>query len=168
LYENKKLLDIPVGVISHTKNDGKVIYLLYGLDGFFYSNSKASDWFFMDAEKHQQLFSFDDSHMVSIMITEQGNPNRLKVFESLLLNTKQQINQLLDVTVFPNPSKNLIQISEPISQYSITSLEGKLLQTNTADLLINTIPISNLNSGIYILTISKGDKSSVHRIQIEN
>ncbi len=164
---HKMLLDYPTGIIAHSKDDGKVIYLLYGLDGLIYSNSKGNEWFVLDAERHSKIFSFDDSHMASI-INESGNPNRLRIFESVLLNTNKIVKHHSKIEIYPNPAFDFIQISEAISDYTIIGIDGKIVQKYDGNNDFNKISISNLNSGTYFLKIQLGENRSVHKIQIEN
>lgn len=61
----------------------------------------------------------------------------------------------LDATVFPNPTTGLLNISDvsDIDSISILSLTGQLVKTFNAS---NTIDISDLSSGIYILLTDTG------------
>lgn len=66
------------------------------------------------------------------------------------------------VTLFPNPAKNVIQLKGVedlnISKIEISNVLGKkVFKSNLFD---NKIDISNLNSGIYILTIQSESSSS--------
>jgi hypothetical protein len=68
---------------------------------------------------------------------------------------------LNEVTLFPNPAKNSIELRGAkdldISTVKISNILGK--EVFTSNVLDNKIDISNLNSGIYILTIQSESSS---------
>ena len=70
----------------------------------------------------------------------------------------------LSISIFPNPALNQLNISASnISNgtYSIYDLTGRLLAQSQISGISNTIDISNLRSGQYILSISdEGDLKS--------
>jgi hypothetical protein len=71
------------------------------------------------------------------------------------------------VSIYPNPAKNFIQISTDASSVhtvSIFTLEGKnvLSASNT-----NQIDVSNLSSGIYLVSIKAGNSETVKKLVIE-
>ncbi|WP_264564165.1 starch-binding protein [Flavobacterium sp. N3904] len=57
------------------------------------------------------------------------------------------------VSIFPNPVSSLLQVSSSsaVSDYQITSFNGTLVQTGKA--ISNTIDVSNLSDGLYIIRI---------------
>ena len=72
------------------------------------------------------------------------------------------VNLFLDaVSIFPNPAKNSIRLKNSsdlnVSRIKITNMIGK--EVFTSKFTKPEIEISNLNSGIYILTIQSENKS---------
>lgn len=61
------------------------------------------------------------------------------------------------VSVYPNPAHQYLMISSGksvcISHYKLYSIDGKLLQTATAENLPIQVPVANLANGIYLLEI---------------
>lgn len=56
-----------------------------------------------------------------------------------------------DITIYPNPAKNMVYINAPVAlQATITSIDGKLLAKSTQ---ANSIDVSYLPSGMYILNL---------------
>lgn len=84
------------------------------------------------------------------------------------------LNNQLAVNVYPNPSKNFIQVASNIpvnAQITITDLSGKMLVNHNHNFGINneaTIDIANLHNGIYLVNISSGEKSTTKRLIISN
>ena len=73
-----------------------------------------------------------------------------------------EVNLFLDaVSIFPNPAKNSIRLKNSsdlnVSRIKITNMIGK--EVFTSKFTKPEIEISNLNSGIYILTIQSENKS---------
>lgn len=70
-------------------------------------------------------------------------------------------NSLNDISIFPNPAKNSIQLKNnndlKISSIKITNVLGK--EVFISQFLKSEIDISSLNSGIYMLTILSEEKS---------
>ena len=74
-----------------------------------------------------------------------------------------------NVSVYPNPSQNFINIdwdNSNIKQlnYQIFSVEGKLIKTGSGKELIN-INISDIAAGNYFLYLQNKDKKQTYKIQ---
>lgn len=67
------------------------------------------------------------------------------------------IDMAADITLFPNPAANKLQINAPyvVSIARIYTTEGKLIQS--ASLKDNQLDISSLDKGVYILQFSDGE-----------
>jgi choice-of-anchor B domain-containing protein len=67
-------------------------------------------------------------------------------------------NSLYSFNIFPNPSKNYVEISSletPISMVQVFDITGKLIRTNNYSAEVNVnFNISNLKTGIYLLKIN--------------
>jgi len=72
------------------------------------------------------------------------------------------LHQVVDknMNVFPNPSRDFIQIDSPTialdSKFEIYDLVGKQVQSGTLN--ENKIDISQLNKGVYLLNVKTQDK----------
>ncbi|MDR0801260.1 T9SS type A sorting domain-containing protein [Fluviicola sp.] len=76
-------------------------------------------------------------------------------------------NQLINLSLFPNPSANLIHISsdEVISKVELYKLSGELMLDQSVNDTSSEINISDLNSGMYLMKVYGKDGSvSVQRI----
>ena len=80
---------------------------------------------------------------------------------------------LVSSLVFPNPTKNKIEIlvsnyDEDIFYIQMYDLQGRLIKERTSDLQTSSlkVDISNLHSGIYLLQVigDKGSYQKTHRI----
>ncbi|MEN9302677.1 MAG: hypothetical protein RL264_1106 [Bacteroidota bacterium] len=56
---------------------------------------------------------------------------------------------LNSITLFPNPTNVLLQLSTPISNYEITNQEGRVMKYGFE--FVNTIDVTDLKAGIYFL-----------------
>lgn len=78
-----------------------------------------------------------------------------------------QVN--IDITTYPNPAKDIINISNNIwNNYSIfiSDLNGKIIKQEKSYTFSKTIGLENISNGIYILTISNGEKNVKQKLQI--
>ncbi|MCX6223701.1 MAG: T9SS type A sorting domain-containing protein, partial [Bacteroidia bacterium] len=71
-----------------------------------------------------------------------------------------------DIQVYPNPTQGQITISGLLqpAELKLYSIQGKLLKTDNQ--VVNTLDISDLPAGVYILNLFTGNESVVRRIVI--
>ena len=67
----------------------------------------------------------------------------------------QNINS--SIQIFPNPSNEVIYVTNSANDFSIFSIEGKIIKTISSTEEITAVNILNFNAGIYILKSSNGD-----------
>jgi hypothetical protein len=70
-------------------------------------------------------------------------------------------NSMNQIALFPNPASNLVNIeSDSDGELSIYSIGGKLLVSNHVSIGNNSIDISELNAGLYIVRTFVKDGTS--------
>jgi hypothetical protein len=101
-----------------------------------------------------------------------GNLNaagRATVFENNTILSMQNLGDLVNISIFPNPASHFIRVEseQNIKAYRISSIEGKLIQNETTFNQHNfNIDIHGLRNGIYVLElISDKDKKSIKLIK---
>lgn len=156
----------PVGINTLRKSDNKIIYMVYGLDGMYYSNSSVTNWYQLDGNKHLNLIGFDELHLTSFM-NESGNNNKLRVFESELVGIKKMDeSQKFQIQ---NPVKEYIQLPENTTYYSLISTNGNTLLSGEISQVNRLVSISQMPIGLYLLGIkNKNSITTFHRIVISN
>mgnify|MGYP002621270328 CR=1 FL=1 len=95
--------------------------------------------------------------------------------QSFYDNSIQQCSQIflsnekyedLDVKVYPNPNQGIFTIqSSEIFDYVIYNLKGQIIQQGK-NMVQNTLINLDIESGIYILQVTSGNKVKQHKIQI--
>jgi ligand-binding sensor domain-containing protein len=74
------------------------------------------------------------------------------------------------VSIFPNPSQGLLEISIPEWQtdarVSVYSIQGRLIETSALKNKLNSLDISNVSAGIYIIKITGANLNFQSRISI--
>ncbi|MFT4761492.1 MAG: hypothetical protein ACI9XO_004059 [Paraglaciecola sp.] len=87
--------------------------------------------------------------------------------EAVINNTIEIVNEDL-FSFYPNPAKAQIQIQseEQIEELTIQDIIGKDLTIQSMPALHETIDVSNLKSGLYILQARIGNKVSVRKLTI--
>lgn len=93
---------------------------------------------------------------------------RFVLIESTPSNTNEVANEDL-FSVFPNPATDQIQVQsdEQIDELSIYDVTGKLVFTQQTPAINETVDVSNLQSGLYILQARIGDKISVEKLMVQ-
>lgn len=76
-----------------------------------------------------------------------------------------------DFAIFPNPAKNKINISQEFvtanAQITVTNVYGKNVKVQTLSMGNNSLDISNLAKGIYLLNINNNGKSVTKKFVVE-
>lgn len=108
--------------------------------------------------------------------TETGADPALDVFdvddftfgEFASLSSKK--NSLSDFTVYPNPSSDFVKINsgETIDEFSIYDLTGRVVSYSNPKQNNFTIDISSLNTGVYLVRLHSGDKTSSIKLIKDN
>lgn len=83
-----------------------------------------------------------------------------------ILNTEEAV--LSEISLFPNPSKGLINISNPQNESSsivVMSIEGKFILSKEIE-TSSSIDLSSNSAGVYLVTISNAAGSITERIVI--
>jgi hypothetical protein len=70
------------------------------------------------------------------------------------------------VNIYPNPSTDIVNISgqDVISQLELVTVSGQLVYSNSAAAQNFQMDVSGLNPGMYLLKISMGGKTEIHKI----
>ena len=75
-------------------------------------------------------------------------------------------NTLDQVSIFPNPTNGLVQVSLPnsveILSVSVSDISGKQMKANVSG---NTIDMSNFASGMYMITVNTNEGNLVRKVQ---
>jgi hypothetical protein len=74
-------------------------------------------------------------------------------------------NQNNKISLFPNPAKDIIYLSNCFSDsyYSITDVNGRIIKTG--NLLENSVNIQSLDNGIYFITVSETNKKTLRFVK---
>ena len=71
----------------------------------------------------------------------------------------------INVSVYPNPVSDLLQINGKYSEINIFDLYGKLVLSSNAK---KTIDISELSNGIYLVKINNNKAMSINKIIVNH
>lgn len=78
---------------------------------------------------------------------------------SLTTNLSSNDNQILSFEIFPNPTKDLLNVSNPnnfdIKNISVTDINGRVVKNQAGSL--TQINVSDLNAGVYFVTIEAAE-----------
>jgi len=110
---------------------------------------------------------FETGNEAGLAMGEIVGANVNALFDQLNVATKPVAAQTLSVSIYPNPSADLIFIkSDPAlmgEEYAILDLHGKVLLSGRLNNEINTIDLGGFSPGIFLVKI--GDNiSNTYRI----
>ncbi len=75
------------------------------------------------------------------------------------------------VTVFPNPTSEVVWISDntsfPVENYSLYDISGRMVMHNTFSTSEKKIDVSSLDRGIYLLEMNSAQKRTVKKIMVQ-
>jgi hypothetical protein len=72
-------------------------------------------------------------------------------------------NALTNVAVFPNPTNNILTVEGvALNDYTLTvvDVQGRIIASNAYSVSNNSIDVSQLASGVYLLNIENGSNSA--------
>lgn len=105
-----------------------------------------------------ECYSFKDSAYTSFCFTPYYSGSTCELYNDVELLK----NQILNITVLPNPVESLVTVNigpqlQPNLQLQIFDLSGKKLLQNAISTLYSTIDCTNLSAGMYIWKLTNGD-----------
>lgn len=133
--------------------------------GSKYSTDNGTTWEDIDAESHGVPAFIDNSTGWSGNISQNSTVGGISKFNGTLLSNSNFASKTFNV--FPNPTKDIVTIStENSDEYSLelTDITGKVLLNKTYSGVENQLNISNLNNGVYFISLKMGDKSQTIKI----
>jgi hypothetical protein len=111
---------------------------------------------------------FTDEHIgdnvVTLTVTDNnGNTSSCDAIVTVDAGLGVEEVSLKSLNIYPNPSEDIINISGNFSELSFTiyDLLGKKIDQGKT---INTINISSLNNGVYLIEFSTGNKKTLRKI----
>jgi hypothetical protein len=137
-------------------------------------NSAQSAWYEVNRLEAVKLASENNFKTAMFMYAPSvGGPNPTDAKWIIFLYRNIQLSTLTEMasgggfTVYPNPAKSLINVSEsiePVSHYEVRNNLGQVLQTGKLD--SRTILLTGMSEGMYFLDLRDGD-NLVQRIRFQ-
>ena len=85
-------------------------------------------------------------------------------------SVNSELSMLNEIEIYPNPTSEEFQLSGLSFQqqynYSISSLEGKILLKGKINSSSRNISVKNLAAGIYLLNISEGENILIRKLSV--
>ncbi|GEQ86446.1 hypothetical protein ULMS_19540 [Patiriisocius marinistellae] len=103
----------------------------------------------------------------SISLSAESEPGTSSISCGFNLTVDETLNansfSINTFTVYPNPASNKINFSNEVENATLASLTGKIIYQTK---MTNSIDVSYLDKGIYILKIENGNESLIKKIVI--
>lgn len=145
------------------KPDGRIVYHIVEL------SERASGEL---RPKEKQTWQYDEDDDITYLNTEEWINNKWRIkkraiyyYNTLLSN--QLLNHDLDYVLYPNPTTDVINItglSQPVA-IELYSIHGRLLKS--INQVENSIDISDLPAGVYILNLTLWNKATKRNIIVK-
>ncbi len=145
-------------------------------NGFIYTDTEGMT----DLNEYAEALGIDTLGMVfalPLAISEDGSTvvglgksanGALEGFVLRLTEEPLGINEsyFTDLSLYPNPVKNELNIkhSEIISAVKISTMTGQLVSNTTPNAMESTLPMSHLNSGVYLVTITVNNQEKTFKV----
>ncbi len=127
-----------------------------------------------DVDNFEKVQVDNPSGTYTITVTHKSNliagqqPFSLIVTGPSLVLNNEDINRTKPFVVYPNPSKGFINVGYEAStdrvQIQLFDISGRIVKTLDSSALNNSIDISDLTNGVYILRCNDGNKSVSQKI----
>lgn len=128
-----------------------------------------------DESNSSALCDYDNDGDLDIFVINNGkNKIWINVIKTIDTTTaiinSENINNKFNFKIYPNPTKNTLQIEytgllQKNGNYKITEIKGNILQLGQLE--GNTIDVSKLNKGIYLLSLNIKNEIISKKIMIE-
>ena len=100
----------------------------------------------------------NDDYYKIVFYDFEGSATGTTTFEKTLLDivSTEDLAQNIETTVFPNPTTDFVTVKseENIESIEIYNLQGKLMLSQLANVNVETLNLTTLNSGIYSIIIN--------------
>ena len=191
-YRDKPDFDMSEGsLVPYTDGDGEYFVSMYDLDlsetlvsqyylGYFNNRNSGNKSFaylngnnltvISDQENNIELYDYDNSSLVSTTNTQDTSSSTYSAIVNFNIELNVLDNSLIVensnlelFNIYPNPSSDIVYIDGNYTQLKVVVYDilGKQVMKES---ITNSIDISQLEKGVYILQLSDGAKVSTQRI----
>ena len=113
------------------------------------------------------VFAQDSGGIVASVAALQNTADSVQAFfdREQLVGLLETPNPVLDFSIYPNPTKNIVQLDVPYKNFTVEvfSIQGDIFyKTNNR----RSISLISLNSGMYFIRITSGNKFGVKKLMI--
>lgn len=150
------------------------MYLLGNVfaDGTLKISETSDDWVFFNLPVNYYVDLVPDSATIRIASSTDDDNNsasttlyidEIKFVNELENKVSVSENTVPDPKVYPNPFENRLVVESKAGDYTVTDINGKLIQSGKLDNGKSYLTMTPLPTGVYILTIINQDKTLWHK-----
>ncbi|MEQ3661214.1 MAG: subtilisin-like proprotein convertase family protein [Flavobacterium sp.] len=120
--------------------------------------------------------SADGTWILRVVDAYNGDGGSINAVTLSFCNIEQSLstpsNALSNLTIYPNPSKGIVNINLNIAvtgetTYTLYDVQGRKILDKKSTNSSETLNVEQLNDGIYLLSIKNGDLESTHKIVVK-
>lgn len=164
-------------IIPTASTDFHVYELIWTPEKMVFSVDGNEHYTYNPAVKNADTWPYDADQyfLLNIAIEGSGTPSNwtksemvidyIRVYQSANLSVNNE--EIDNIRIFPNPTKNLITIQNPYlnnSKIHIYDVTGKKINTLTQNRNTQSYDISYLKSGLYFISVVQNNKKQVFKI----
>ncbi len=143
-------------------------------DGVFINTATQSSYtqFNIDYTYRTQSITPDTMNIIILSSGLSTTPNSKILVDNLSFEYPQNIatNEKLDCLIYPNPSNGIVNVSLANNQKTTATLHnsiGQIVFTKTLSNFSNTLDLTSLPKGIYLLDLRNNDQRIVRKITLK-
>lgn len=157
---------VSVSIIKHQKNHPDDALYIGTAHGVYYKDNTLTNWIPFDTNLPNVAVRDLEINLLSNKIYA-GTFGRGLWSCELPVPLSTSNFESTQVSIYPNPTKNIINIYSPIEQpqaVKLFDISGKLIHSNLLTENKQSIDISHLNAGVYLMKILFTDKEVTHKV----
>ena len=118
----------------------------------------------------------DGTWILRVIDAYNGDGGSINAVSLSFCNIEQSLsspsNALSNLTIYPNPSKGIVNINlnsaiTGETTYTLYDVQGRKILDKKSNTSLETLNVQQLNDGIYFLSVKNGDLESSHKIVIK-
>lgn len=157
---------VAVNVIKHQKNHPHDALYIGTAHGVYYKDNNTSDWLPFDTNLPNVSVRDIEINLLSNKLYA-GTFGRGLWGTDLPVPLSTSNFNASQVSIYPNPTQNLINIHAPVEQPEVANLfdmSGKLILSVELNENKKSIDLSHLDAGVYLMKIIFADKAVTHKV----
>lgn len=157
--------DVFIGKFNGTSNALIWARSFGGANNVYTNSLKISNGKMIFSGRFDGTVDFDPNSGTQNVTSQGGNDNYLMSLNETSLLSSSSFEKL-DFTMYPNPVSSILNLKTELNDfnYTIYSIEGKIVKQGNLNMSETSVDVSNLNTGIYIVELESNGSKTIQKI----